>query len=243
MLSACASQPGTVGFGAQLSDSTSVRSAARAALVAPGTWIPLALAATTQISDWDHSASRWAAREQPLFGSDASDTSDRLKQVATGAYFATALLAPSHSWSDRAKGLGLGVSTMLVEGALSEGLKATTKRERPNGRGNKSFPSGHASQAASRAGLARVNLRYFDLAPWQEQGLSLGLHGVAAGTAWARVEANKHHLSDVLVGLALGNFLAQFATELFAHRLPSGARLDFAPAPGGGAVSFHFVLE
>jgi hypothetical protein len=39
--------------------------------------------------------------------------------------------------------------------------------------------------------------------------------GIAVGTGWARVEANKHNPSDVLVGYALGHFLSAFINDAF----------------------------
>jgi membrane-associated phospholipid phosphatase len=40
-----------------------------------------------------------------------------------------------------------------------------------------------------------------------QTSLRLGLTGLAAGTAWARVEAGVHFPSDVLAGAALGNIM------------------------------------
>lgn len=45
-------------------------------------------------------------------------------------------------------------------------------------------------------------------------GLRWSLTGLAAGTAWARIEAGAHYPTDVLVGAGLGNFAGKFVSEL-----------------------------
>jgi membrane-associated phospholipid phosphatase len=45
--------------------------------------------------------------------------------------------------------------------------------------------------------------------------LKIGSISLSACTAWARVEAKKHWLSDVLWGMALGNFIANFFYDSF----------------------------
>jgi membrane-associated phospholipid phosphatase len=66
--------------------------------------------------------------------------------------------------------------------------------------------------------------------------LEIGAGAITAGTAWARVEAGAHYPSDVLVGVALGNFMAAFFTEAFLGLEP-GTKLAFSAEPTrGGAV-------
>jgi membrane-associated phospholipid phosphatase len=66
---------------------------------------------------------------------------------------------------------------------------------------------------------------------------------LAAGTAWARVEAQKHFPSDILAGAALGNFVASFVHDAFLG-LPDDRRLALAVTPSRGrvviAVAFDF---
>lgn len=251
LLVGCSSDPQQPSWGARMPSGKNLSGnlaghfggAAKAAALAPETWVPLVLAATLAVDDWDDRSSRWAVRKQPLFGDDADDVSDNLRDIATGAYFITALAAPSERWQDKASGLTVGVGTMLLEGGLSEGLKSATNRQRPNGKGDRSFPSGHAGQAASRGALARRNLAYMNLAPWQQRTLEIGLHGVAVGAAWARVEAEKHHTSDVLVGMALGNFVANFMHNAFMQQSGSGMAISFAPVAGGGVLRFSVSLH
>ncbi len=42
-----------------------------------------------------------------------------------------------------------------------------------------------------------------------------GLVLITAGTAWARVEANKHYPADILAGMAIGHFISAFVNDAF----------------------------
>ena len=45
--------------------------------------------------------------------------------------------------------------------------------------------------------------------------LRYSLKGMAAGTAWARMEANRHYPSDVLFAAAMSHFLSAFIHDAF----------------------------
>jgi membrane-associated phospholipid phosphatase len=120
---------------------------------------------------------------------------------------------------------------------VTSGLKALVERERPDGSDDASFPSGHASAAAVFDTLTVRNLATIDMSPALRTTLVVGTGAITAGTAWARVEANKHYPSDVLVGVAIGNYMAAFFTEAFMGLGPD-PRLAFSaePAPGGAML-------
>lgn len=78
-----------------------------------------------------------------------------------------------------------------------EGLKWSVDRARPDGekrRSNSSFPSSHAANAAA---LALVFA-----ARWKR--LAIGFALLAALVAFSRMYLNRHFLSDVLAGAAIG---------------------------------------
>jgi membrane-associated phospholipid phosphatase len=88
-------------------------------------------------------------------------------------------------------------------------------RKRPSGGSNDSFPSGHATVAASFSTLAAKNIEAMQLSKTAEISSDIGLGVIAAGTAWARVEAKAHYPSDVLAGIAIGHFLSAFINDAF----------------------------
>jgi len=82
-----------------------------------------------------------------------------------------------------------------VTGALTLVLKAAIRRERPDGSGNTSFPSGHASVTFA---TATVLGRYFG---WR---VAIPSYVMAAYVAASRLQENKHYLSDVVAGASIG---------------------------------------
>ena len=217
--------------------------AARSAAAQPSVWLPLAGAAVLGVADLDDNISDWAVRKQPLFGANAGDVSDDLLDVSTGTLVLSALLAPSNSGSDKLWGLATQAGTVALTGGVVEGMKRLTDRERPDGSDRKSLPSGHASQSAVRTHLTRTNLEYIRMPETARRVSGVALHSLTFATAWARVEANKHYASDVLAGIAVGNYIAQFLRlALFEGEPASQAALRFEWRPGGGVVRFSKPL-
>jgi len=106
-----------------------------------------------------------------------------------------------------------------------QALKFTVQRERPDGSNNVSFPSGHAASAFATAGVLQ-----------RHYGWKVGIPAtLAAGyVATARVHDNKHYLSDVIFGAAMG-IAAERTVTLHAGRY--GVSLNAIPVKGGGLVS------
>jgi len=244
--SACASLPDGSRWGASATLSPGWRQVEAAALNAaqsPWVWGPLAGAAVLQVDSWDEDVSEWARDETPVFGSvtSAEDWSNGLRDAAVAGYVASVLATPSgaldRDWlAAKAKGAAVGLGASVATSSITSGLKSLTARERPNGVDDRSFPSGHASTAAVFDTLTVRNLQSIDLSAGLRTTLQVGAGAATAGTAWARVEAGDHYPSDVLFGIALGNFMGAFFTEAFLGLEP-GARLAFSAAPvRGGAV-------
>ena len=84
-----------------------------------------------------------------------------------------------------------------------------------------------------QAHLAVANLERTELAPALRRGLSWAVHGSAALTGWARVEAGQHYPADVLAGWALGRFMGLVAEELI---FSGPATLVVRPAAGPGVI-------
>ncbi|HEX7035182.1 MAG TPA: phosphatase PAP2 family protein [Pseudomonadales bacterium] len=238
LLGGCISQQANPSWGIRAPDAADIGSAAASAARSPATWLPLAAAALLSIGDLDEDLSDWGADQAPLFGADAESDSDDLRRVAQGAWLITALAAPSRTLTDKAGGLAVGAGALLLERAVTDGIKELADRRRPDGSNERSFTSGHAGAASAAATLARANLDYLGLPGWLDGTLRVGLHGVALGSGWARVEARRHYVTDVLCGYAVGHFLAAFVQQSFMGSGPPGAvQVRYRPLPEGGAVT------
>lgn len=242
----CAAVNERGGWGASVGWPDGARLASSAAKAArnPNTWIPAAGALVFGLTDLDDEVSDRAVADTPVFGTDAADASDTLRDIAAAGYVLTALVVPSDSLSSRASGLLVGGATLLVDRTLVDGLKQVTDRERPDGSNRRSFPSGHTSLASTSASMAVGNLAYADMPNWARLAANVGLYGTAAATGWARVEAGKHYPSDVLAGYAIGSFLARFAYHAFLESgAPAAVRVNVTPLPGGGLLTVSVPLR
>ena len=189
-------------------------SAARDAALDPFVWQPLAAAAVLQVDDWDGEISDWARRESPVFGSaeSAESASDDLRGASQQAWLLSMLFVPSDEelqpWArDKIQGYVVQWSATYLASELTSLGKSGFGRQRPDNSDERSLPSGHASAAFAYSTLARRNVDAMILPEAARVGLDIGLVGLSAGSAWARVEAGKHYPSDVLVGAALGAFV------------------------------------
>ncbi|MGB5131304.1 MAG: phosphatase PAP2 family protein, partial [Steroidobacteraceae bacterium] len=214
-----------------------VRAAAASAARDPWVWVPLAGAAGLQVDGWDRKISSWAIRETPIFGSprNAATWSDDLRNTAVLADAVTILLAPSgddaRSWMvDKAKGYAVDLAAVGAANGVTGVLKVNVGRTRPSLTNDESFPSGHTTSAATSDRLAARNLEYLDISTAARRKLTFGLDALTIATAWARVEASAHYPADTLVGMAIGNFSANFFRNAF---IESGrpAKQAFAVVP------------
>ena len=95
---------------------------------------------------------------------------------------------------------------MIVSDALSagimaaavNGLKYTVRRPRPDGSGNNSFPSGHTATAFMSATM--LYKEYGWRSPW----FGIGGYTLAAATGVSRILNNKHWMTDIAAGAAIG---------------------------------------
>ena len=215
------------------------------ALKSRGTWVPLVGAAVVSIDDWDQHLSEWAVENTPVFGSTdhAQEASDNLRAATGVAMVGTALAVPNGSgaWETRPERIVLELLTVTLNNGLTSGLKRLTDRERPDGAGDDSFPSGHSSQAFVQTELACLNINGMrGLSEGWKIALKTSFRAMAWGTAWARVEGGRHYPSDVLFGAALGNFVAIFVHNAF---LPADSRTRVTAAISRREVSFSVALS
>ena len=237
----CATAPGPMTERPGAADSlwSSLTRASASAIRDPAVWGSLAAAAALQIDDADRQISDELRAHTPLFGSaaDANAASDDWRGLTSLALAGSALAVPVDAGVTRvdSRPALLGAEWLAVQSTrwVTSGLKAAAGRERPNGRNDESLPSGHTSRASVQAHLAAMNLERADLAPGLRSGLTWAVHGSAALTGWARVEAGQHYPADVLVGWALGRFMGLVAEELI---FSGPATLVVRPAAGPGVI-------
>ncbi len=88
-------------------------------------------------------------------------------------------------------------STVIMAAAVN-GLKYTIRRPRPDGSENNSFPSGHAATSFMTATM--LHKEYGWRSPW----FSIGAYTVATASGVSRILNNKHWMTDIVGGAAIG---------------------------------------
>jgi hypothetical protein len=252
-LSACATLPNGRLWG---QDATArpgwerVRNSAIEAARDPWVWAPLVGAAALQIDHWDRRTSDWAREHTPVFGSQhsAEQWSDDLRSASVLADYISIAATPggdeAADWFlSKAKGALVHVAAIGVTGLVTNGLKASAQRERPNGQDDESFPSGHTSSSAVHTRLASENLEVIDMKRGTRCALQVGLTTLTLGTAWARVESGWHYPSDTLVGVALGNFIGSFMNDAFLGLEHQQASLAVVPTHEGAVVQWSWAFR
>lgn len=217
--------------------------AAREAAKSPAVWAPLAGAAALQINNWDHQVSDWAVDHTPIFGSthNAHKVTDDLQTIAgIGTVTSWLAIPAAGGWDAKLKGAAVELGAIGADSLLTEGLKRTADRSRPNG-GDNSFPSGHVSFVSLADTLTIRNLDALPLGSGSRMALTAGANALTVATAWGRVEAGAHYPSDVLVGMAIGNFFGRFFTDAFlGDELSRRLDISFQPSGGGAALTWNW---
>ena len=212
------------------------------------TLLPAVAAVVFEASGLGDSVTDWAAEHTPVFGSQnmADRVSDYLNWTLHTEMVATLLATPSGPepgpwWRAKAKGLGVELMALSATAGTTQLFKELTNRTRPNDEDQRSFPSGHASNAFSLSTLNNRNLDSIELAPWLRTSLQVSNVLTASMVAWARVEADKHFPVDVLTGAALGHFLSAFIHDAFIG-VPASRRFRLLiwPAKSETMVSIAF---
>ncbi len=221
----------------------------------PLTLVPAFGAAATFFSGNDKHISDWAYSHTPVFGSreQAKSFSNYLLIAAGGSAITamTAQVLTNPGSSDgycypagvtfASAGIAIGSTALVVEP-----LQINSGRERPNKSDNLSFPSGHASYCTAIATIASYNAALLPVSSGYRISWEAGTYALAAGTAWARVEAGKHYMSDVLAGWAIGHFFSQLACEAFlgssADSIANKFDLQLNPVPGHLSLGVGFSM-
>ena len=116
------------------------------------------------------------------------------------------------------------IEALAVNEALVQTIKYTTRRERPDGSGRNSFPSGHAADTFAFATALERHLGWKGAVP---------AYAFASYVAMSRLPDNKHWLSDVVFGAGVGIISGRTVT-----RHGKAFPVTLAPVPGGAAIMY-----
>lgn len=110
---------------------------------------------------------------------------------------------------------------VIIDNVYTTLAKKAVNRTRPDGSDNLSFPSGHTSSAVAMATVAQAHF-----------GPKVGIPAyLAAGFIGAsRVQSNKHNLSDVIAGAALGYIVGRTVVRENGEPLRRQTRVTLVPS-------------
>jgi membrane-associated phospholipid phosphatase len=117
------------------------------------------------------------------------------------------------------------IQSLAMSEALTQTLKYTTRRERPDHSGKNSFPSGHAADTFAFATALERHMRWRYAVP---------AYTFASYVAISRLPANRHWLSDAVFGAAGGIIAGRTVTSHEAHPFP----VSVYYIPGGVSVMY-----
>ncbi|QEQ57258.1 phosphatase PAP2 family protein [Chlorobium phaeovibrioides] len=161
-----------------------------------------------------------SGRSGPAYAADGIETAGTALAAALPA--AAGGLCLLHE--DREGAVQLLESAALTLG-VTYAMKYAIDEDRPDG-GKRSFPSGHTSVSFSAAEFMRS--RY----GWN---YALPAYALAGFVGYSRIEADRHHMHDVLAGAAVGVFSSMLFTT------PRNGLLVSATA-GDGGYALHLTL-
>ncbi|MET0572944.1 MAG: phosphatase PAP2 family protein [Pedobacter agri] len=145
--------------------------------------------------------------DHPLF---AAHVDDYLQFAPAAAVYVLNLsgIKGKHNFFDASM---LYLTSAAIMGVSTHFVKQGVGRERPNGNGENSFPSGHTASAFIAAEF--LHQEYKDVNPW------IGYSGylVATATGALRMYNNKHWFSDVVAGAGFGIASTKIASLVYPY--------------------------
>lgn len=123
---------------------------------------------------------------------------------------------------------GTMIKGLVLDAVLVASLKSAVGRTRPDGSDTRSFPSGHTSGAFT---ISTILAR--------RHGWKIGIpaFGLATFAGVARMEDDRHYLSDVVAGAALGIAVGQLVTPK-PRRDEAGLQVVAGPTKVGLRLKF-----
>jgi hypothetical protein len=115
------------------------------------------------------------------------------------------------------------LQAQIIAEMMVEPLKFIVRRERPDGSNNLSFPSGHSAVTFATATVIERHLG------WRKSVLA---YVIASYVAMSRLHDDKHYLSDVIFGAAVGSI----AGRTVVHHASDYWAFTPVSVPGGGVA-------
>ena len=116
------------------------------------------------------------------------------------------------------------IESLIISEGLTEAVKYTTRRERPDGSGRNSFPSGHAADTFAFATALERHLGWKGAVP---------AYMFSSYVAISRLPANRHWFSDAVFGSAVGIIAGRTVTR-HGKEFP----VSVMTVPGGAAIVY-----
>jgi len=123
------------------------------------------------------------------------------------------------------------VRAQVLSQVLVQSVKHTVRRERPDGSNKGAFPSGHSASAFATAAVLH-----------RHYGWKAGVPAYAFGSyvALARMAWNRHHATDVVMGMGVGLASARTVTMNMGG---SKFNLGVQPQVGGASINFTKIYK
>lgn len=118
------------------------------------------------------------------------------------------------------------IESLAMSEAITQSLKYTVRRERPDGSSKNSFPSGHAADTFAFATALERHLNWKYAVP---------AYIFSSYVAISRLPANRHWLSDAVFGSAVGIIAGRTVTS---HESERPYPVAITIVPGGVAVMY-----
>jgi membrane-associated phospholipid phosphatase len=119
------------------------------------------------------------------------------------------------------------IQSLVISEGMTQLLKAATHRERPDGSGNNSFPSGHAADTFAFATALERHLGWKGAVP---------AYIFASYVAISRLPANRHWFSDAVFGSAVGIIAGRTVTR-------HGKEFPITVAAGRSGASVMYIRQ
>jgi membrane-associated phospholipid phosphatase len=234
---------------ANLSQTSKEKQSSQSSFFMKTTVIPLAVAFVSGVSGLDHSIQQFAENDHPLFGntSVADTKSNHFRSILKWQAIFSALLLPDssgrYSWQHFVKSASNFIIGYSLTLNLTYAIKHSTRRMRPDRSDRLSFPSGHTSSAVFYTMYIMNQISTLSMKKSLKHFIQFESILLAAGCGWARIEANKHYLSDVLASIAVAGSMQLFMkwlTGKIGHKYQ--LFFQFNPSFKQSFVAFQYVF-